>query len=127
MSDIVIIGGGIVGVSSAYYLSKRGFSVTLVEKGLVGAEQSSRNWGAVRQQGRDPAELPLMQTCSREIWENLEAELETSIDWRREGQIRIAYDLQTLESFESFMPIARAHGLDTRILTPEQISETLSH
>ena len=127
MSGIVIIGGGIVGASSAYYLARRGVPVTLVEKGRIGAEQSSRNWGAVRQQGRDPAELPLMQACSREIWGNLETELETSLDWRREGQMRIAYDSQTLESFEAFMPIARAHGLDTEILTPEQIAETLPH
>ena len=127
MSDIVIIGGGIVGVSSAYYLAKRGISVTLVEKGRIGAEQSSRNWGAVRQQGRDPAELPLMQACSREIWGNLEAELEASLDWRREGQMRIAYDLQMLKSFEDFMPIARAHGLDTEILTPDQIADTLPY
>lgn len=43
---------------------------------------------------------------------------------RREGQMRIAYDSQTLERFEAFMPIARAHELDTEILTPEQIAET---
>lgn len=61
MSGVVIIGRGIVGVSSAYYLIKRGVPVTLMKRGRIGAEQSSRNWGAVWQQGRDPAELPLMQ------------------------------------------------------------------
>ena len=57
-SDVVIIGGGIIGVSTAYYLAKSGVSVTLVEKGIIAGEQSSRNWGFVRQQGRDPAEIP---------------------------------------------------------------------
>jgi glycine/D-amino acid oxidase-like deaminating enzyme len=37
------------------------------EKGDVGLEQSSRNWGFVRQQGRDAAELPLMMACNRSI------------------------------------------------------------
>ena len=57
-SDVVIIGGGIIGVSTAYYLAKLGVSVTLIEKGVIAGEQSSRNWGFVRQQGRDPAEIP---------------------------------------------------------------------
>ena len=47
-ADVVVIGGGIVGVSAAYFLARRGLSVALIEKGYVGCEQSSRNWaGAV--------------------------------------------------------------------------------
>jgi len=57
-ADVVIIGAGIVGTAAAYYLAKRGQSVVLCEKGRVAGEQSSRNWGFVRQQGRDPAEIP---------------------------------------------------------------------
>ena len=45
-SDVVIIGGGIIGVSTAYYLAKYGISVTLIEKGKIAGEQSSRNWGS---------------------------------------------------------------------------------
>lgn len=50
--DVVVIGGGVIGVSAAYHLAKKGHSVALVEKGHVGGEQSSRNWGWCRQQGR---------------------------------------------------------------------------
>ena len=52
-ADVVVIGGGIVGCATAYYLSRNGISVALCEKGRVAGEQSSRNWGWVRQQGRD--------------------------------------------------------------------------
>jgi len=48
-ADAVVIGGGIVGVFAAYYLARRGMRVALVEKGRIGAEQSSRNWGWCRQ------------------------------------------------------------------------------
>jgi len=58
-ADVVVIGGGVIGVSAAYHLAKKGHSVALIEKGHVGAEQSSRNWGWCRQQHRDLRELPL--------------------------------------------------------------------
>ncbi|MGW8171557.1 MAG: FAD-dependent oxidoreductase [Stutzerimonas stutzeri] len=46
--DVVVIGGGIIGVSTALELAERGVSVALCEKGGIGEEQSSRNWGWVR-------------------------------------------------------------------------------
>ena len=59
-ADVVIIGGGIVGVSTAWFLAKQGVNVVLCEKGHIAGEQSGRNWGWVRQQGRDVRELPMM-------------------------------------------------------------------
>lgn len=47
-SDVVVIGAGIVGASTAYYLARKGLHVALLDKGQVGAEQSSRNWGWCR-------------------------------------------------------------------------------
>ena len=58
-ADVVVIGGGIIGVFTAYYLARRGLSVAVVEKGRIAAEQSSRNWGWCRQQNRDARELPM--------------------------------------------------------------------
>ncbi len=72
-ADAVIIGAGIVGVFTAYYLAKRGLKVALIEKGRVGAEQSSRNWGWCRQQNRDARELP-MATRSLDLWDAFAAE-----------------------------------------------------
>src|SRR6266576_4872818 len=67
-ADVVVIGAGIVGVFAAYYLAKRGIRVALLEKGRVGAEPSSRNWGWCRQQNRDARELPIA-TRSLELWD----------------------------------------------------------
>ena len=57
-ADVVVIGGGIIGVFTAYYLAQRGMSVAVVEKGRIGAEQSSRNWGWCRQQTGTRANCP---------------------------------------------------------------------
>ena len=66
-ADVVVIGGGIIGVFTAYYLAQRGVSVALVEKGRIGAEQSSRNWGWCRQQNRDARELPMASEEPRSL------------------------------------------------------------
>ena len=59
-ADVVIIGGGVIGISTAWFLAKAGVSVLVCEKGRIAGEQSSRNWGWVRQMGRDEAELPIV-------------------------------------------------------------------
>ncbi|WP_170332267.1 NAD(P)/FAD-dependent oxidoreductase [Ruegeria arenilitoris] len=69
--DVVVIGGGIIGTSTAFELSERGYSVLLCEKGQIAGEQSSRNWGWVRLGVRDPREIPLMQEAIR-IWQGLD-------------------------------------------------------
>jgi glycine/D-amino acid oxidase-like deaminating enzyme len=121
-AEVVIVGGGIVGCAAAYYLSKRGVSVVVCEKGNVGLEQSSRNWGFVRQQGRDAAELPLMMACNR-IWQGLESELEADLEWIQGGNLALAYDHERLGLFEQWLPLAREHGLETRLLTLQQLRQ----
>jgi glycine/D-amino acid oxidase-like deaminating enzyme len=119
-ADVVIIGGGIVGCAAAYYLAKRNAKVILVEKGRIGGEQSSRAWGFVRIQGRDPDEVPLMIESNR-IWRNLEAELEADIEWVQGGNLAIARDGERAERFRDWMPVARDFGVETQILTGKQI------
>ena len=56
--DVIVIGAGIIGSASAYYLAKRGYKVIVLEKSdIIGNGGSSRNGGGVRQSGRDPREL----------------------------------------------------------------------
>ena len=68
---IVVIGGGVIGVSAALSLARAGHDVALLEKGRIAAEQSSRNWGWIRVQGRDMAEIPIAQEAQR-IWQELD-------------------------------------------------------
>lgn len=123
-AEVVVIGGGIVGCSAAYYLAKRGIAVNLYEKGTISGEQSSRNWGFVRQQGRDPAELPLMMASNR-IWRGLERELDAELGWKQRGNLRVVTDESQLESYRDWQRIAGDHGLDTRLLGAEETKQLL--
>ena len=119
-ADVVIVGGGIVGSSAAYYLAGRGARVVVLERGDAPGEQSRKNWGFVRQQGRDPAEVPLMMEANR-IWRGLEAELGADIEWVQGGNLALAANGERMALFEDWLRVAKQFGLDTRLLRPDDL------
>ncbi|MCY4218279.1 MAG: FAD-binding oxidoreductase [Gammaproteobacteria bacterium] len=123
-TDVVVIGGGIIGTATAWNLAKRNKRVKLFEKGSLAGEQSSRNWGSIRSQRRSAAEFPIMLEGIR-IWETLENDLKADLDWRQEGHIRLCYSQKMLEWAEEWVPIGRENGLDTSVLTPRECQKLL--
>jgi len=121
-ADAVVIGGGIVGVSTAYFLAKRGFSVALVEKGYVGGEQSSRNWGWCRQQNRDARELP-MATKSLELWEQFAADTGEDTGFRRCGLFYLSNDEAELSRWAAWRDFAKTAGITTHMLSGAEATE----
>ncbi|WP_395449069.1 NAD(P)/FAD-dependent oxidoreductase [Aminobacter sp. UC22_36] len=83
-ADVVVVGGGIVGACTALELAERGLKVVLCEKGQIGAEQSSRNWGWVRLTGRSPVEIPLMIESLR-LWSDLDRRTGRSTGYKKCG------------------------------------------
>ncbi len=123
-ADTIVIGGGVIGVMTAWYLAKAGQKVVLCEKGRVAGEQSSRNWGWVRQQGRDPAELPIMIEANR-IWQTLAKECGEDLGFRQTGVLYLANSDKDMAGYESWLPHAREHQLDTKILSRTEVSAML--
>lgn len=114
-ADAVVIGAGIVGVFTAYYLATRGLKVALVEKGFVGAEQSSRNWGWCRQQNRDARELP-MATKSLDLWERFAAETGEDTGFRRCGLLYLSDNEEEIAGWARWRDFARTVGVTTHML-----------
>ncbi|MDJ0686673.1 MAG: FAD-binding oxidoreductase [Alphaproteobacteria bacterium] len=131
-ADTVVIGGGIIGVATAYFLAKRGLSVALCEKGVIAGEQSSRNWGYCRQQGRDPRELPLIMESLR-IWRGLDAEIAQALGgsntattgFTQAGVVYLAKTETDQARHEHWAGLAREADLDTRLLSPKDLDAFL--
>ena len=122
-TDVVVIGAGIAGTATAYFLAQRGVKVLLCEKGRVAAEQSSRNWGWVRQQGRDWAELPIMIESNR-IWRGLAQDTgEADLQFTQSGCYYLAKDETTLAKYEEWHDLAKQHQLDTRMLSRDELKQ----
>ncbi|MBT5153710.1 MAG: FAD-binding oxidoreductase, partial [Gammaproteobacteria bacterium] len=122
--DVVIIGAGVIGISTAWFLSKRGISVLVCDKGRVAGEQSSRNWGWIRQQGRDPAELPIMMD-SINTWQSLSKECDDDIGFTRKGVLYVAENDREMAEHEQWMDIANQHQLDTQLLSGAEVDELI--
>jgi glycine/D-amino acid oxidase-like deaminating enzyme len=118
--DVVIIGGGIIGCVAAYNLAKKGRKVAVVEKGRVGGEQSSRNWGWCRQTGRDTREIPLIKE-SLALWDGLNKELGSETGFRRTGLLYVTKDEAQLARWERWLDQARQYQVHTRLLSSAEV------
>jgi glycine/D-amino acid oxidase-like deaminating enzyme len=118
-ADVVVIGGGVIGVTTALYLARDGHRVALLEKGRIAAEQSSRNWGWIRQQGRDPDELPIMMEAIG-LWQDLAADCAVDIGLHQGGVTYFAETEKDLSGFANWHSMAADHDLDTRMLSPRE-------
>ena len=125
--EVVVIGAGIAGAATAYFLAERGVKVLLCEKGRVAGEQSSRNWGWVRQQGRDWAELPVMMESNR-IWRGLaEKTGEKDLNFTECGCLYLIDNAASLKKCEGWRNLAKQHQLDTRMLTKAEVETRYPH
>lgn len=121
---VVVIGGGIVGTSTALALAQKGVSVALCEKGEIGAEQSGRNWGWVRISNRDPREIPLAVAAQR-LWRGMNEAVGAETGFRQPGVIYLAETEADVARQERWAEEAKLYQLDSRVLTPVEIAEKL--
>jgi glycine/D-amino acid oxidase-like deaminating enzyme len=119
-SDVVVIGGGIIGIMTALFLAKDGVSVTVCEKGEVGHEQSGRNWGWVRIMGRDPGEIPLGLESMR-LWSEMDKLVGGDTGFTRSGIVYVADTPAALAQHEAWLDHAKQYQLDSRLLSSREI------
>ena len=114
-TDVVIIGGGISGVAAAYELAGAGASVTLVEKGDLASMASGWTLAGVRQSGRDPAEIPLAVAAVKR-WEQLAEALEADVEYRQDGNLRLARTEDEVPVIARLVDEGRSLGLPMEYL-----------
>jgi glycine/D-amino acid oxidase-like deaminating enzyme len=122
--DVVVIGGGIIGTATAFFVAHKGVSVAICEKGHIAGEQSSRNWGFCRQQGRDPREMPLIVESLR-LWRGIDRLIEGDTGFRQSGVVYLSEDEKTAAERERWLDVARPFQLDTRLVSGAELAGLL--
>ena len=121
-AEVIIIGGGIIGCSTAYYLAKKGVDVLVLEgSDYIGNGGSSRNGGGVRQSGRDPRELPLMMYGIRNLWPTLSEELDTDCEYHQDGNLRLGKTEKHLQILTGLTERAVKCGLDVKMIDGDEV------
>lgn len=123
-AEVIVIGGGIIGCATAYYLAKRGVSVILLEgSDHIGNGGSSRNGGGVRQSGRDPRELPLVMYGIKNYWPTLSEELEVDCEYHQDGNLRLGKTEKHLQILQGLTDRAVKVGLDVRMIDGDEVRQ----
>jgi sarcosine oxidase subunit beta len=118
MNKVVIIGGGINGVATAYHLARTGMTVRVIEKQHLGSMASGWTLGGVRQSGRHDAELPLALSAVEE-WQDLSTQLNADTGYVQSGNMRLARSDAQAAFINSMVASQKAKGLSLDILSGE--------
>jgi len=119
-TTVVVIGGGFVGLVAALTLAERGIPVTVLEKGRIAGEQSSRNLGWVRKTSRHAPDVPLA-TISDRLWAAMPERLGADVGYRQAGIMYVARAAGEMAAHEDWIASVRHLSLDSRLLTPREI------
>jgi len=119
-TTVVVIGAGIVGLTAALTLAERGLPVVVLEKGRVGAEQSSRNLGWVRKMGRSAPDVPMSLAADR-LWSAMPERIGRDVGYRQAGIMYLARTEAEMAMHEQWMDTVSQLSLDSRLLSAKEI------
>lgn len=124
-ADVIIIGGGINGCATAYYLAKKGVKdiVVLEASDSIGHGGSSRNGGGVRQSGRDVRELPYVMYAVQNMWPTLSEELGVDVEYYQKGNLRLGKTEAHLKKLNTLATNAQNLGLDVKMIDGKEVKE----
>ncbi|WEV48997.1 FAD-binding oxidoreductase [Acinetobacter sp. ESL0695] len=120
-TTVIIIGGGIVGLTAALTLAERKIPVVVLEKGQIAGEQSSRNLGWIRKTSRTSEDVPLAQASDR-LWKEMSRRVQGDVGYRQSGIMFVTRTQEQMASYEKWYESVRHLDLDTQILSNHQIS-----
>jgi sarcosine oxidase subunit beta len=120
--NVAVVGGGIVGLASAYYLAEEGADVTVYEKRSVGSGSTERSVGGIRAQYSTRVNVEL-SLASMAVWEDFEAKFGVDIAYRRPGYLFAAREAATARAFEEQVAMQNDLGAPSELLDPEEATE----
>ncbi|TPI11557.1 FAD-binding oxidoreductase [Mesorhizobium sp. B4-1-3] len=118
--DVIVLGGGLMGTASAYFLARRGARVRLIERHRIGTGATVASFGNIRRTGRHLSQLPLAHR-SLKLWGEAEKMLGRDVEFRATGHIRLIFDEASLADMRAYAGAAQRWGLELEELGPREI------
>jgi sarcosine oxidase subunit beta len=121
--DVVIIGGGVHGLATAYYLGRRGVTnVAVLDKHYIGAGASGRNTAIIRSNYRTPEGVAFYDE-SVKLYEGLSAELGYNVLFSQQGHLTLAHTDSAINGLRVRAEVNQLCGVDSRLIWPDEIQK----
>src|SRR6266511_1881213 len=121
--DVVIIGGGVHGLATAYYLGQRGVrDVAVMEKSYIGAGGSGRNTAIIRSNYRTPEGVAFYNE-SVKLYENLAGELDYNVMFSQQGHLTLSHSDRSTTTLRERAEVNKLLGVDSRIIDRAEIAK----
>ncbi len=117
--DIAIIGGGIIGMATAYYLSSKNIKLIVIERETIGSGSTSRCIGGIRQQFSTPSSIKIMKV-NLKLFSEMEEEFGFSVEFEQGGYLLLAHNEKLLEVFKNNVKIQQLEGVNVSLISAEE-------
>lgn len=124
-ADVVIIGGGVVGAASAYYLARKGVDVALVERNELASGTSGANQGNISLHNRLPGLILDLNLCSLSMFQSLSEELGYDIEYTNTSGLSLIEKEEQLSSLGERIQGQRRAGLRVDFVGRAELSKTI--
>jgi sarcosine oxidase subunit beta len=122
-TDVVVIGGGVVGTAVAYFLARKNIDVILVEKGAITAGTSGRGEGDVLVCDKTPGFDSRLTRLSQNLFPEIANQLDYDIGWTQKGSLLAIENEAEMEAAKTLCSQLAAEGLPVRILDKYEVHE----
>jgi glycine/D-amino acid oxidase-like deaminating enzyme len=116
-ADVVVVGGGVIGCAVAYYLSKHGARVTVVERSIIGGGASSANAGSINMATKKPGAMLNLGMASQRLYSGLANELGYDIEYAVVGKLIVAETETEVAYLEELAAGQQAAGVAAQIVS----------
>lgn len=121
--DAVVIGGGVHGLATAYYLAKLGMSnVAVLEKSYLGSGASGRNTAIIRSNYRTPEGVAFFD-ASLKLYERLSQELHYNVLFGQHGHLTLAHTDSGVAGLRTRAEVNQLMGVDSRVIGPDEVQQ----
>lgn len=121
-SDVIVIGGGVVGCAVGYYLTKKGLGVTLLEKNYLTAGSTGRCIGGIRQQFSTELSIKVAMESMKKF-AGLQEELGMDVEFHQGGYLFLAHSEEKKQTYLDLIRIQRQMGLEVEFIGVDEIAK----
>ncbi|WP_055489421.1 FAD-binding oxidoreductase [Streptomyces sp. TP-A0356] len=126
-SDVIVVGAGVVGAACAYYASRAGLSVTVVDRGAVAGGSTGAGEGNLLVSDKEPGPELELALLSMRLWRELTEHLPPEIEYEAKGGLVVASDTAGMDALRDFAAGQERAGVEAKEIPADRLTDLEPH